>query len=175
MDDKIISPLMKLNNGLSQVSVPVPLLFSPYLADNPFPNHKKEEIVNIVEIVKNDLVTIGRYFRDWRLQPNAHKVPKCLRLQRQNWAWCTQSRSIVLRWDSTALTPTALMSNSTKPSFLYQAQSRPCLPTGYSIEPISERRREDWETNVTTNVTPSNLGSTRQNKDKLRQVFRLTF
>lgn len=63
------------------------LLFSLYIADMPgttskkfgyaddwalATSHKEFEITE--QILTNDLATLGRYFRDWRLQPSAAKT-----------------------------------------------------------------------------------------------------
>ncbi|KAI5732205.1 hypothetical protein M8J77_023312 [Diaphorina citri] len=82
-----ISLTKKLNNGLPQGSVMAPLLFNLYISDIPETLSRKFGYAddwaiavrsNNVEHAENtlskDLTTLGNYFRQWRLKPNASKT-----------------------------------------------------------------------------------------------------
>ncbi|KAL1465708.1 hypothetical protein WDU94_005254 [Cyamophila willieti] len=79
-----------LNNGLPQGSVLAPLLFNLYISDMPSTQSKKfgyaddwalaTRNVSIEEtesILSSDLSTLEKYFRNWRLKPNATKTEVC--------------------------------------------------------------------------------------------------
>ncbi|KAL1454475.1 hypothetical protein WDU94_010720 [Cyamophila willieti] len=92
-----ISSTKKLNNGLPQGSVLAPLLFNLYIADIPTTQSRKfgyaddwaiavrSSDVQVAEkTLSEDLITLGDYFRKWRLKPNASKTEvSCFHLNNQ--------------------------------------------------------------------------------------------
>lgn len=93
-----ISRTKTLNNGLAQGSVLAPLLFSLYIADLPVTKSRKfgyaddwaiatknNDILEAEKDLSDDLTLLGKYFRQWRLKPNASKTEvSCFHLSNQS-------------------------------------------------------------------------------------------